>query len=219
MSNRKDARKRIKILDLIKCNYEVWPPEDEKDVLYWALKARPAKGVLHITEDTPYFIRGKIEVRGSKDGQYPLNYLDMIDHVFGSEPNTIEACSRTVQVDNIRTGFTVDINSKFHPSLVGDATKLNGVEDNIFNRWRSDPPYNARAAKMKYQTNLPKPMALLRAGARVCKVGSLMFFLWSSNYQFCPKGVIRVGLISLSVVPNNEDRALNIYYKYEHHDS
>jgi len=56
---------------------------------------------------------------------------------------------------------------------------------------------------------------LLRADARVCKVGSLMFLLVGpENYQHTPDGVKRVGLIAVSVVPNNELRALNIYYKY-----
>jgi hypothetical protein len=66
-----------------------------------------------------------------------------------------------------------------------------------------------------YGTNLPSPIKLLRAGARVCKVGSLMFLLLGPlNYQWHPKGVKRIGCIAVTVVPNNELRTLNIYYKY-----
>jgi hypothetical protein len=54
----------------------------------------------------------------------------------------------------------------------------------------------------------------LKAGARVCKNGALLFLLLGpKNYQMCPKGVKRIGLILITVVPNNEIRALNIYQK------
>jgi hypothetical protein len=66
-----------------------------------------------------------------------------------------------------------------------------------------------------YGTALPSSIKLLEAGARVCKVGSLMFLLLGpKNYQICPQGIKRIGCIALTVVPNNEFRALNIYYKY-----
>jgi len=67
-----------------------------------------------------------------------------------------------------------------------------------------------------YNTSLPEPIKLLKAGARVCKVESLMFLLVGpSNYQIRPQGVKRIGWIGLTVVPNNELQTLNIYYKYE----
>ena len=66
-----------------------------------------------------------------------------------------------------------------------------------------------------YNTSLPEPIKLLKAGARVCKVGSLMFLLLGPKYyQICPQGVKRIGCIGLTVVPNNELRTLNIYYKH-----
>jgi hypothetical protein len=41
-------------------------------------------------------------------GQYPFNYLEMIDMLFGKEDNTIEVCSGNVKEDY----FTVDINTE-----------------------------------------------------------------------------------------------------------
>src|SRR5712691_4160544 len=70
-------------------------------------------------------------------------------------------------------------------------------------------------AKTMYNIALPSPMKLLKAGARVCKTGSLMILLLGpKNYQRHPEGVKRIGCIAITVVPNNEFRALNIYYKY-----
>jgi hypothetical protein len=37
--------------------------------------------------------------------------------------------------------------------------------------------------------------------------------LLSHNYQHCPIGVKRIGRISISVIPNNEERVLNIFLK------
>ena len=55
---------------------------------------------------------------------------------------------------------------------------------------------------------------LLKEGARVIKKGSLMFFLLgATNYQICPDEIERVGMIFITVVPNNELRTLNIYHK------
>jgi hypothetical protein len=66
-----------------------------------------------------------------------------------------------------------------------------------------------------YGTDLPAPLKLVKAGARVCKVGSLMFLLLGpKNYQMCPQGIKRIGWIALTVIPNNEVRSLHVYYKY-----
>jgi hypothetical protein len=62
--------------------------------------------------------------------------------------------------------------------------KLEGIPNSKFSRWRCDPPYNTRTAKEMYGTDLPRTIELLKAGARVCKVGSLMFLLLGpKNYQ------------------------------------
>jgi hypothetical protein len=42
----------------------------------------------------------------------------------------------------------------------------------------------------------------------------MFLLLGPQNYQWHPKGVKRIGWIAITVVPNNEVRALNIFYKY-----
>lgn len=154
-------------------------------------------------------------MRGKDEGRYPYNYLQMIDNIFGIEENTIEVCSRSVKGSKDSPCFTVDINSDTKPDLVNDGQTLEAIPDNKFNRWRCDPPYNQNTAQRMYGTHLPRTISLLKAGARVCKVGSLMFLLLGpQNYQWCPAGVKRIGLVFATVVPNNEVRCLNIYYKY-----
>ena len=111
--------------------------------------------------------------------------------------------------------FTVDINPDTKPDCVADGETLDVIPNGQFRRWRCDPPYNARTAIEMYGTDLPIPSRLLKAGARVLKPGSLMFLLLGpQNYQIHPKGVKRIGFIDITVVPNNEIRCLNIYYKY-----
>jgi hypothetical protein len=93
--------------------------------------------------------------------------------------------------------------------------KLEVIPDNKFNRWRCDPPYNQITAQKMYGTNLPVTTKLLKAGARVCKVGSSLFLLLGpQNYQWCPHGVKRIDWIPITIVPNDEVRALHIFYKY-----
>jgi hypothetical protein len=66
-----------------------------------------------------------------------------------------------------------------------------------------------------YGTDLPKPIRLLEAGARVCKPNSLLFLLLGpTNYQWQSKGIRRIAYIDMTVVPNNEVRCLNAFYKY-----
>jgi len=92
---------------------------------------------------------------------------------------------------------------------------LDDIPNGVFNRWRCDPPYNPKTAREMYGTNLPNPLRLIKAGARVCKPGSLMFLLLGpQNYQWHPVGIKRIGYINITIVPNNENRALNIFYKY-----
>jgi hypothetical protein len=111
--------------------------------------------------------------------------------------------------------FTVDICPETKPDLIGDVQKLEGIPNNKFNRWRCDPPYNHNTAQKMYGTNLPVTDELLKAGARVCKVGSLLFLLLGpQNHQWCPPGVKRIGWVAITVVPNNEYRAMHIFYEY-----
>lgn len=210
----------IKAIDLIKSRHYVLPPTEEggptkNNNRQFIILATPAKGNLFITFENPAFVSGHVRLRGKGQGRYPDNYLEMIDNIFGKENNSIEVCSNTVKGSKDRPCFTVDINPDTKPDLVDDGQVLQHVPDNKFDRWRCDPPYNQDTARKMYQTPLPKTIDLLRAGARVCKVGSLLFLLLGpQNYQWCPAGVRRIGLIYASIVPNNETRCLNIYYKY-----
>lgn len=96
------------------------------------------------------FISGHLRTQGKGEGAYPIPYLQMINDIFGNEPETIEVCSRHVKVDGISTGFTVDVNPKFNPSFVTDGQTLAGIENNRFKRWRCDPPYNEATAYKMY---------------------------------------------------------------------
>jgi hypothetical protein len=158
-------------------------------------------------------------MRGEGGGRYPTNYLEFIDKAFDSAPNTIEVCSNEIQgLNKGGNCFTVDINPEYKPDLVADGQILEGVADNSFSRWRSDPPYNEKTAKEMYGTELPNVIKLLKAGARVVKPGSLMFLLCSQNVQSGAIGkgnIKRIGFINISVVPNNETRILNIYAKLQ----
>jgi hypothetical protein len=178
---------------------------------YYLIPADPATGVLFITPNSPHFISGQVRLRGRDGGRYPFNYLEMLDTIFGKEKNTIEVCSGSVNGDC----FTVDIHPDIRPDLVTDGQELYKIPNGRFCRWRCDPPYNVKTAEKMYGTRLPNTGKLLKAGARVCKVGSLMFLLLGpQNYQMCPPGVQRVGWIAMTIVPNNELRALHIFYKY-----
>jgi hypothetical protein len=179
-------------------------------------------------------------MRGREGGKYPYKYEEMINHLFGPEKNRIEACSGSIKgrtwtsdavlsspkvkdslssILNLSSSssspFTVDINPRLNPDYVADAQILDGTPKGVFNRWMCDPPYNLSTARKMYGTELPSPIRLLEAGARVCKPGSPMFLLLGKPYQPCPNGVKRIGCIDISVIPNNEVRFLNIYWKYE----
>ncbi len=110
------------------------------------------------------------KARGRVNGSYPYNYVEIIDAVFRKEDDTIEVCS-----GSDKTCYAVDINPEVNPNLVDDGQLLSSVPNNRFSLWRGDPPFNSVTARKMYGTDLPSPIKLLQAGARVCKVGSLMF--------------------------------------------
>ena len=68
-----------------------------------------------------------------------------------------------------------------------------------------------------YGTTLPSWCKLLTEGTRVTKPGGLMFLLLGGekmdNMQWHPKGTTRVGWCILSIIPNQEARAIHIYLK------
>ena len=193
------------IMDFIKAEYFSW--YDIK-----AINASPAKGILYVTKNSPHFLSGQVRLRGRNHGRYPFNYLEMIDNIFGREDNVIEVCSGSVSCERC---YTVDINPNVKPALVDDGQTLNKIADSKFKRWRCDPPYNLNTARKMYGTGLPDSGRLLKAGARVCEEGALMFLLLGpQTRQMCPPGVQWVGWIPMSIVPNNEHRVLHIYYKH-----
>ena len=197
----------IDVCDLLKAP---WTPSNLNG--YNTYSAHPATGVLYVTDNNPEFISGHIRVRGENNGSYPHFYTEMIDNLFGKDKNTIEVCS--YKIPKSKNLFTVDVNRDYEPSNVGDGQNLVGIDSNRFTRWRCDPPYNALQAERMYNTDVPSPIRLLKAGARVIKPKSLMFLLLGpKNYQHHPEGVKRIGIILMTVVPNNEIRALNIYIK------
>ncbi len=195
------------LLDLIKCDYY-----HSKDDNYIIIEATPATGILYITKNSPYFISGHVRLRGRNHGKYPYSYLEMIDVIFGPGPeeNTIEVCSHS----QFQKALTVDINPDNKPDIVDDTQILSKIESNSFNRWRCDPPYNRDTADKMYGTKLPVTSKPLEAGARVCKANSLLFLLLGpQNYQWTPIGVKSIGWIAITIVPNNELRALHIFIK------
>lgn len=127
----------------------------------------------------------------------------MMDTVFRKEDNTIEVCSDMIKKFGYKSCFTVDIDPETKPDLVDDGQMLSSIPNNKFNRWRCDPPHNAETARKMYGTDLPAPIKLLKAGARVCKVGSLMFSAtWTSELSVAPKR-------------SQEDRLHSDYYSPE----
>jgi hypothetical protein len=201
-------KKKFNAMNLIRCPYEALP-KDNPDT--YIIRPKPLKGTLFVSFDNLGFISGQVRVRGKGKGEYPFHYLEMIDNVFGREKNTIEVCSGSVN----RGCFTVDINPKTNPQVVDDGQTLAKIPSATFNRWRCDPPYNKDTARKMYGTDLPKSIRLLEAGARVCKKHSLLFLLLGPvNYQWHPKGTKRIAYIDMTVVPNNEVRCLNVFYKY-----
>ena len=195
------------LLDLLKSKYYYHLEASE----YIIIPATPATGILYITKNSPNFLSGHIRLRGRNNGRYPYKYLEMIESLFGPENNTIEVCSYNSQ---FHKAITVDVNPSNNPNIVDDAQILAKIENNIFNRWRCDPPYNSAAAKNMYNTELPLTSKLLEAGARVCKNNSLLFLLLGpQNYQWTPPGIKRIGWIAITIVPNNELRALHIFHK------
>src|SRR5262245_38554163 len=179
---------------------------------YSIYSAAPAKGILYMTYDNNYFISGHIRMRAGTNGKYPFMYEKMIDNLFGPSDRTIEVCSYKIEGnDNL---FTVDINPKYRPQLVADGQDLAELQPDQFSRWRCDPPYNAATAKSMWDCKVPNFLTLLKEGARVVKSGSLLFLLLGpTNFQMCPANVKRIGLFLITLVPNNEIRALNIYIK------
>ena len=195
----------INVLDLIKT--QIYEVDDA-----YIVPAHPAVGNLYVSKANLSYITGYVRTRGRNNGRYPYNYLEMIDNVFGFESNTIEVCSNSVSSKHC---FTVDVRESCSPSIVDDGQTLSKIKSNDFDRWRCDPPYNEQTAKKMYDTQFPNVGKLLKAGARVTKPKGLMFLLLGNvNRQAVPADIKRIGHITISVVPNNESRALHIYYKF-----
>ena len=120
----------LRLKDLIKCGYYL----SDDDIYDIIIKAGPAIGILYTTKNSPNYLSGQVRLTGRNNGRYPYNCLEMIEHLFGPEDNTIEVCSYNshyLEADIT----TVDINPANNPSIVDDGQVLSKVKDNSFNRW------------------------------------------------------------------------------------
>jgi hypothetical protein len=139
----------------------------------------------------------------------------LIEELFGScypSAEELEVCSgEVVAKSNL---VTVDINPSKNPSYVLDGQDLPEEWKDRFDRWHCDPPYSEHAAKQMYGTGMPSVTKLLAEGTRVTKSGRLLFLLLGAkNMQWYPKSVTRIGWLGITVVPNQEIRALHCYLK------
>jgi len=73
-------------------------------------------------------------MRGKNECQYPFNYLETINTIFGKEENTIEVCSGHVDDEC----FKVDINPNTNPDLISDGQSLVSVANGKNSGWRCD---------------------------------------------------------------------------------
>ena len=181
-----------------------------QDSKYRIINCSPATGILYLANN---FLSGHVRMRGKDNGRYPYNYKEMIHNIFGIANNAVEVCSNSIIGNSSLT--TVDIRPDVNPNHVADGQDMSSIfENETFDRWCCDPPYSEENALKMYETRLPSRQKLLKEGARVIKKDSLMFFLLGAvNYQICPAEIERVGMIFITIVPNNEIRTLNIYHK------
>ena len=174
---------------------------------YRIIDCSPATGVIYLKKN---FLSGHVRVRGKDNGQYPYDYKEMIHNIFGCSNNAIEVCSNSIKGSSKSSHYsltTVDIRPEVNPDYVADGQDMPMFQDETFNRWYCDPPYNEVNALKMYDVRMPSRQKLLKEGARVIKKNSLMFFLLGAvNYQYCPKEIERIGMIFFTVVPNNEIR-------------
>jgi hypothetical protein len=202
-------------LDLIANGIIKKKPNKVNDKYKGIFDLKSITGVVYITQNSPHYISGEMRLRGKDNGQYPYGFKEGLWELFGrctALQNEIEVCS-----GDIIKGYnlvTVDVNKSKNPTYVLDAQNLPEKWSDRFDRWNCDPPYSGHAAKEMYGTEMPSISRLLTEGARVTKPGGLLFCLLGNvNLQWSPKSTIRIGRISMTIVPNQEVRALHCYLK------
>jgi hypothetical protein len=160
-------------------------------------------------------MEGKCKWLHSSIGQYPYRFKEGLWELFGKCNESqieIEVCSG--QIMKRPNLVTVDVNRSKNPTYVLDAQHLPQEWTKIYDRWNCDPPYSKGTTREMYGTEMPSISELLAEGTRVTKPGGLMFLLLGNiNRQSCPESTVRIGRISMSIVPNQEVRALHCYLK------
>ena len=70
----------------------------------------------------------KSPVNGKDNGQYPYNYKEMIDNIFGVANNAVEVCSNSIKKDDSKDLCdhltTVDIRPETNPDYVADGSRI-----------------------------------------------------------------------------------------------
>lgn len=85
---------------------------------YNTIDCSPATGILYLVNN---FLGVHIRVKGRENGQYPSNYKEMIDNVFGFANNAIEVYSNSEAQMSLTT---VDIRPETNPNFVADGQDM-----------------------------------------------------------------------------------------------
>ena len=100
-------------------------------------------------------------------GQFPKGFLAFAYRILGLKSDLVlHVCSGGL--DTSTRGIRVDLRREVLPDVVADGCAL-PFADASFDAVLIDPPYSVEYAKNLYNTDYPRPSALLREAARVVR--------------------------------------------------
>jgi SAM-dependent methyltransferase len=109
-------------------------------------------------------------------GKLPKTFLPWAYEVLRvpDSRNVLHVCSGGL--DHATHGVRVDIRCEVLPDVVADGRALPFADDS-FDAILIDPPYSVEYAESLYQTDYPRPSALLREASRVLRPGRRVGFV------------------------------------------
>ena len=118
----------------------------------------------------------------SIDGRFPQGFLRWVEPILGGNPaKWLHVCSGGLSSADV-AGTRVDIRLEVRPDVVADGRALPFADDS-FEAALIDPPYSHQHAADLYDTEYPRPSALLREASRVVRpcgrIGILHFLVCS----------------------------------------
>jgi len=152
------------------------------------------------------------------DGAYPSGFMKNVKQGFHkyypkNTDDILHVCAGRIPASE---GIRLDVDECYDPDYVGNCEIMTVQYPELINRFswvQADPPYNKQASEKYYNKPMLNKGLLLKQMSLCVKIGGIVAMLDQDIITNAPRNLKRMAIIGVTVNPNKQIRAFNVYQR------